>query len=141
MRTTPGIEVRAVTNGSAAEAAELLMLFAYPDDAECSHRDQCRQTIERLLANPQAHFWLASVERRYVGFVALAWSVSASTRLPVLRVEGLYTLPEYRCREVASVLLDHATDLARRRGSHRLLSDDTTGTGKARNKLFQLRTR
>lgn len=114
------IEVAVPTAVLIPEAAHLLWLFAYPEDTDASRLDRCVPAVQRFLADPSAHLWLACVAGLCVGLITMAWSRSTSTGLPVLRVEGLYVLPEYRRRGVATALLDAAADLARSRGANRL---------------------
>jgi len=120
------IEVVSLCDDLIPEAAHLLSRYVNPDDTEGTKDENCRQVLKRFLANAWAHFWVTRIEGRCAGFISLAWSVSTSTGLPVLRVEGLYTLPGYRRRGVATVLLNQAAELARSRGANRLqLETDT----------------
>lgn len=120
MEPRAGIEVCALADGLLAEAARLLALYVHGEDAAEAHLGAAREALERFRLNPSALFWLARADGRSMGFISLAWSVSTSRGAPVLRVEGLYTLPEYRRSEVATTLLERAVEVAHARGANRL---------------------
>ena len=132
MPADPVIDVSALTEESIPQAAPLLNLYAHPDDAEGGRLSECHAALKRFLAYPWAQLWLARSEGECVGFISLAWTASTSTGLPVLRVQGLYTLPAYRRRGVASALLRRAAELARERGAHRLQLETDTDNVEAR---------
>ncbi len=89
----------------------------HPSDGQVA---RCRAALERHLRADGSLFLLARAADGVVGFIHLCWSVSTSTGLPLLCVEGLYTVPAYRGQGVAGALLRHAEGLARERGAHRL---------------------
>ena len=101
-------------------AARLLADYAHGDHPSDEQFAQCRAALERHLRADGSLFLLARAADGVAGFIRLCWSVSTSTGLPVLRVEGLYTAPAYRGQGVAGALLRHAEGLARERGANRL---------------------
>jgi ribosomal protein S18 acetylase RimI-like enzyme len=76
--------------------------------------------LHRLLTFRTAECCLAKMDQQYVGVILLSWSFSLSKGYPVLRVEALYTLPEFRKRGVGRKLLEHAAELARQNKANRL---------------------
>ena len=126
------MEISVLSESLIPEAATLLHRYAHPHDTGEGRLADCRAALLRLFASPVAHVWVASVAGRLAGFLAWTWSASTSTGLPVLRVEGLYTLPEYRRRGVASALLQRAVEEARGHGANRLQLETEVDNVRAR---------
>ena len=126
------VDLCALTDQLMPEAARLLGLYTHPDDHDVGGLAECLRALQGWLESPSTHFWLARVDGRYVGFVSLAWSMSTSTGPPVRRIEGLYTLPGYRRRGVATELLSRAAELARQHGANRLQLETDTDNVAAR---------
>jgi len=130
-------QISALSESMIPEAAALLHRYAHPHDTGEGRLADCRAALVRLLASPVAHVWVASVAGRPAGFLAWTWSASTSTGLPVLRVEGLYTLPEYRRQGVASALLQRAAEEARGHGANRLQLETDVDNAEAR-RLYEV---
>ena len=91
----------------------------YPDMDNSSYEEDLRN-IERDYLSPGSNFWVAEVDRRLVGMVAIQRIDNQTGRLRRMRVTGAW-----RRKGVATDLLATAEDFCRDMGYKRIILDTT----------------
>jgi ribosomal protein S18 acetylase RimI-like enzyme len=121
-RASPGGDIETVdlTSELLSQAATLLAHYRFPGGWSTPERQECETALTRLLKFESVRFLLAGQGEAFLGFTALSWGFSTTKGQPILYVQDLFTLPEYRRRGVATALLHRAIAIAREGGAHRL---------------------
>ena len=110
-------------------AATLLAQHFWPQSRPIEHQAACEASLQRLIQWPSAQFFLATYQAVYAGFASINWGFSTSKGQPIVRVQDLFIVPQYRRRRIAYALLDHLVHLGRQQGANRLqLETDTQNT-------------
>jgi len=71
-----------------------------------------KRNLSELLKSGLASIYVAQVGREIAAYILLSWGFSIGKGRPVLRVDALYTLPEYRNRGIGRKLMEFAVDMA-----------------------------
>jgi ribosomal protein S18 acetylase RimI-like enzyme len=129
---SPTITIAELTRDFIGPAAALLACHLWPGSKPIDHQTICEQILLRLLAWPSAQCFLAEQAGAWAGFASINWGFSTSKGQPILRVQDLFTLPEYRQRGIAKALLDHLARLGRQQGANRLQLETDTRNAPAR---------
>lgn len=95
--------------------------------------ERCERTLFELMKSKFAFCYVAQIDQEFVGFILLAWSFSISKGKPVLRIEALYTLPNYRNRGVGRRLIEFASEMAEGSNSARLQLETDDGNKPAKS--------
>jgi ribosomal protein S18 acetylase RimI-like enzyme len=103
-----------------SEASYLLVNYIYPLDWNKQLQKECQEVLQRLLDFENAQFILAKKSNRYVGFISINWGFSTTKGMPILRVQDIFTILEYRKRGVAKALLQKAKEIAKEHNANRI---------------------
>jgi ribosomal protein S18 acetylase RimI-like enzyme len=82
--------------------------------------EHCESILHKFLSQDAAQLFLAKLHNEYIGFIALSWSFSLSKGGSVLRIDALYSSPNYRNKGVGRKLMQYAIGLAIERNASRL---------------------
>ncbi|MGG1515726.1 GNAT family N-acetyltransferase [Paenibacillus oryzisoli] len=126
------IEVVELNDGLVQEASELVAAYRCEGGWDGRQREECAAALFNLLAFGHVIFLLAQHEDRYLGFVTYHWGFSTTKGLPILRIQDVFTLPEYRNHGVARTLLSYTIQIAVKSGAHRLQLETDTANLSAR---------
>lgn len=105
-----------ICTAAAADLATLLELMRgyYRDDGLAFDRERSARVMQRLLSEPQwGRVWLAGIEGKAVGYLALCIGFSLELGGNDAFVDEVFVLPEYRGRGFGRRLLEFATAQAR----------------------------
>jgi ribosomal protein S18 acetylase RimI-like enzyme len=130
--STSTISIRELTPDLVSPAATLLAQHIWPDSRPIEHQVKCGESLLRLLQWPSAQFFLAAQEGVYAGFASINWGFSTTKGQPILHVQDLFILPEYRRRRIAQALLQHLVQLGRQQDANRLQLETGTQNTPAR---------
>ncbi|TDF99765.1 GNAT family N-acetyltransferase [Paenibacillus piri] len=129
-----GIEIVALEASLVAKASRMVSGYLFSSSNGTDEpavtpelAQSCVPLLERLLSSGLAELYMAVQDGQHIGFMLLSWSFSMSKGRPVLRVEALYTSPDYRNQGIGKKLLQYAVGLARTKQAVRLqLETDET---------------
>jgi len=120
------IKVVELNDSLVHEASLLLAAYRFECGWDGQKQEECTAALLRLLAFNNAFCLLAIHEDECLGFVTYHWGFSTTKGLPLLKIQDVFTLPEYRKLGVAKTLLSRIVEIAVKSGAHRLqLETDT----------------
>jgi GNAT superfamily N-acetyltransferase len=73
------------------------------------------KSLPDLMEDGVAQFYMAKLERDWVGFVVVCWGFSTTSGKPILRIQDIYVEPEFRNRGIGTGLLAFCEKLAKRK--------------------------
>ncbi|MGG1556396.1 GNAT family N-acetyltransferase [Paenibacillus ferrarius] len=121
------IEVVELNDALVQVASELVAAYRFEGGWDGRQQEECAASLFNLLAFGHVIFLVAQHGDKYLGFTTFHWGFSTTKGLPILKIQDVFTLPEYRNRGVARTLLSHTIQIAASSGAHRVqLETDTT---------------
>lgn len=123
------LEVIELTPDLVGEASGLLAQYRFEGGWESTKQEECKEALERLLEYRNAYCLLALYQGKCSGFLSYSWGFSTTKGLPVLRIQDVFTSPNYRRLGVAEALIQRSLEMARQEGAHRIqLETDVDNT-------------
>ncbi|WP_171689542.1 GNAT family N-acetyltransferase [Paenibacillus germinis] len=133
----PEAEVVQLTENLLNEASHLLVNYMYPNgDYRKSHEDECKESLERFLDFHNADFFMAKVAGDFVGFIATNWGFSTTKGQPILRIQDLYVIADFRKLGIAQLLVRRAVQIAKLKNANRIQLD-TSSVNKPARRLYE----
>jgi ribosomal protein S18 acetylase RimI-like enzyme len=127
------VEIVELTNDLVQQASKLLAGYIHPSGTTINEINECIRSLNRLIESNNAQLFLAQCEDDFVGFVSINWGFSTTKGTSYLRIQDLYTVPEYRKKRIANTLLKYCEDLAQYKGARSLRLETDTDNFRARN--------
>ncbi|WP_233713348.1 GNAT family N-acetyltransferase [Lederbergia citri] len=130
------INIIRLSNESLYEASYLLAHYMYPNQWSEKSQKECLQNLIKLLEFQNAHFLLAKSSDTPAAFIALNWGFSTTKGKPILIVQDLFVMPNFRRKGIARMLIEEAILLAKEKGANRLQLNTGTNNNNAQS-LYQ----
>jgi ribosomal protein S18 acetylase RimI-like enzyme len=94
------------------------------------------KSLPDLMEDGVAQFYMAKLERDWVGFVVVCWGFSTTSGKPILRIQDIYVEPEFRNRGIGTGLLAFCEKLAKTKGAGSIRLE-TNADNRAARKLYE----
>ncbi len=111
-----GFTIRRATRADSKEFLKLLTIFAKwehlkPPDAEAKVR-----IIQDIFEKKRANLFVASSEKKLLGYALYFYSYASFTALPTLYLEDLFVIKDSRKKGVGKALFNRCVEEARKNG-------------------------
>ncbi len=123
MAAQKGKSVPSIRRCSRGDFPAIVDLLRQQWPVEADHGGALRDAYERGLASPRQRYLCAEIDSRVVGFGSLTLNNTLRQGGPVGRLDELVVDRDYRCRGVASSLMQAIEELAVRVGCTRFELD------------------
>lgn len=114
------VEIIRLTEELLVPTSQLLARYINSTEVDETFLNKCERALTSLLKDENAQLYLAKYNQIYVGFVTVYWGFSTTTGKTILRIQDIYTEPDYRKNGIAHKLLEFCEQLARDKGSNSL---------------------